>query len=676
MLSGETIERGLGRDPDLFGELDAYSQDLQKLNWTGTFRDYVQMVKERPGVVRTSHQTLYSMIRSSGVETLPDGTRKYPFYETGQNAIYGSERALANLTGILESAAHGLETRRRIMLLMGPPGGGKSTIVIALKRGLERYSMTDEGATYAITDCPMNEEPMHLVPHPLRQRFEESLKIQIEGDLCPQCNLNYGDLGVKRGDLEDPTAQKGRNRIISLQDVPVRRILFSEKNRSGIGTFMPSDPKSQDMSELVGSVDLSKLGEHGSASSALAYLFDGELHIANRGVMEFVEMLKADERFLYVLLGLAQEGVIKAPRFPNVSADEVVVAHTNEEEYRKFVQKPEFAALRDRTLVVAFPYNLRVSDEVKIYEKLINQGGLAKGTGGRSSLGHINPNTLPVASTFAILSRLNLSKKAGMDNMRKLKIYDGQDVDGVSSQDAKALREEFPNEGMDGISPRYVIDSLSTALVKSDKGCLTPIDALRALRDGLDSHPTTRDMAGDKKEKLKNLVGEARGEYDERVKKEVQAAFLSSYQDSAQTMFDNYVMNIDGFVNKTKVQDPITEEEKDADEKMMRSIEEAVNVSESAKGEFRREIMTRIGTLAVRGEKFTYSSHPRLREAIETKLFADQRDTIKITMSALTPDEEQRKRIGTVVDRLVKEKGYCLTCANETLKYVGNLLSR
>ncbi len=647
MATTEGIEQGPSQF-NIFTELETHAARLEELRWTGTFADYVDMVSKQPGLVRTSHRTLFNMITEPGVEVSPDGTKKYPFFEEGENTIYGTEKPLADLVGILEAAANRLEPRRRILLLMGPPGGGKSTIVSALKRGLERYSMTDQGATYAIDGCRMNEEPLHGIPNSLRSKFEEQFGVHIEGDFCPQCQAKYSDPAKVR-------------------DMPVRRIFFSENERVGIGTFMPSDPKSQDMSELVGSVDYSKLADLGSASDPDAYRFDGELNVANRGLMEFVEMLKSDERFLYILLSLAQEQVIKTGRFANISADEVVISHTNQGEYDKFVTDPRFAALRDRTLVVTVPYNLRVSDEAKIYDKLIREAD-------RTTKTHINPNTLRTAATFAVLTRLQPSKKAGMDNEKKLMIYEGEAVDGVSLKDARDLREEFPNEGMDGISPRYVIDSLSSALVKGDKDCLTPIDALRALKDGLDSHPHTRDMAPDKKEAIRNLISDARRGYDDTAKREVQAAFLNAFSDSAQAVFDNYITNIVAFCNKVKIKDPITGEEKEADERIMRPIEEAIGISEAGKKDFRDEILRRIGTMASHGEKFSYATHPRLKDGIEKKLFADLKDIVKVTTTVINPDEEQKDRIDKVTQRLVGEKGYCMTCANEMLRYVGQQL--
>jgi serine protein kinase len=226
---------------------------------------------------------------------------------------------------------------------------------------------------------------------------------------------------------------------------------------------------------------------------------------------------------------------------------------------------------------------------------------------------------------------------------------------------------------MDGISPRYVINALSQALARDEAQCLNPIDALRALRDGLEQHPG---LDREAREGLLNLIAEARKHYDDLAKKEVQKAFVYSFEQSAKTLLDNYLDNVEAFCNKTKLRDPLTGEELEPDERLMRSIEEQIAISENAKKAFREEILIRLSSLARRGQAFEYTSHERLREAIEKKLFADLKDVVKITTSTKTPDEEQLRRINDVVDRLITEQGYCSVCANELLKYVGTLLNR
>jgi serine protein kinase len=626
---------------DLRQRLLQLREDEAQLLWRGTFWNYLEMVRENPRLARLSHARIYDMIAEMGrVQDV-----RFRFFE---DELFGLDHTLEQLVDYLHSAARRLEVRKRILLLMGPVGGGKSTIVTLLKRGLEAYTRTPEGALYEIEDCPMHEEPLHLIPEALRHELEAEYGIYVEGELCPVCQHR----------LE----HEWENRI---EDVPVRRLVFSEKHRIGIGTFAPSDPKSQDIAELTGSIDLATIGAYGSESDPRAYRFDGELNIANRGLMEFIELLKSDEKFLYGLLTLSQEQNIKTGRFALIYADEMILSHTNEAEYRQFVANKRNEALRDRMILIRVPYNLRVSDEERIHAKLIRESGLA-GV-------HLAPHTLRVASMFAVLSRLKDSKKQGLSLMKKLKLYDGQAVEGYTQKDVRELREEHPEEGMDGISPRYIINRLSSALVQPDVRCINPIDALRTLKDGLDQHTG---LSAEEKERLQNLIYETRKEYDELAKVEVQKAFVYSFESSARALLNNYLDNIEAYINKTRLTDPITGEELDPDEKLMRSIEEQIGITENAKRAFREEILIRISSLARRGKSFDYTAHAGLREAIETKLFSDLKNVVKITTSTKAPDQDQLRKLNEVADRLVANHEYCPDCANAILQYVGTLLGR
>jgi predicted Ser/Thr protein kinase/intein/homing endonuclease len=1050
---------------DIVKRLEEYRERERSLTWEGTFSQYFEIATQRPIVAQLSHERIYNMIVAAGNDTNKAGEPRYKFFS---EEIFGIEKPLAQIVEYFHSAAQRLEVRKRILLLMGPVGGGKSTIVALLKRGMEAYAREEAGAAYAIRDCPMHEEPLHLIPEEMRADIEKEYGLYIEGELCPKCRwMVEHDF---KGEIER---------------VPVKRIAFSEKHRLGIGTFAPSDPKcvtgdtlvltseglrtmedlflslehkpredefvpfdatilgvegperasqfysggfqpiyevetalgysirgtanhplltlqpggeaawkkigelepddyialargsevfgqsatlpdsafplpkqprqmtpdlaywlgllvaegsittyetwfsnqsltlieryvaiardqfgleavphrksdgynynvsissralsvwlrgelglergsgnksvpacvlasaredvlafleglfwgdgtlrgnaagyntfkytsksrtlarqvqtlllnvgvvsslwthqdggetyynvtlrgdqvldlvalipslrgkataplretrtektnydhlphggtllmghggdgylariisgareltydrahmvlatqpelahtalatlvrqnylwlrvreirpagiepvydllvpgthsfvadgfmqhnSQDISELVGGMDLSTIGDVGSESDPRAYRFDGELNIANRGMAEFVELLKVDEKFLYVLLTLSQEQNIKTGRFSMIYADEVVVSHTNEHEYQSFVGNKKSEALQDRIILVKVPYNLRVSDEVRIYEKLLAQSALQNV--------HIAPHTLRIASMFAILSRLEPSKKAGMSLMKKLKLYDGEDMEEFKQKDVKELQDEATREGMEGISPRYVINRLSSALVRDGVTCINPIDALRALRDGLDQHTS---ITREERERYLNFIAEARKEYDDMAKTEVQRAFVYSFEESARTLLNNYLDNVEAYCNKTKVRDPITEEDMEPDEQLMRSIEEQIHIPDNAKKTFREEILIRISSLARRGQQFSYTSHDRLREAIEKKLFADLRDVVKITTSARAPDPEQLKKSNEVISRLIADHGYCPVCANELLKYVGSLLNR
>ncbi|WP_186579354.1 PrkA family serine protein kinase [Aquibacillus kalidii] len=630
---------------DILKKVQNYREDQEKLKWEGTLADYLELLKERPYLAQSAHSRVYNMIKHKGVEEV-EGRKHYKFFE---DQLYGLEEPLEKLVEeYFHPAARRLDVRKRILLLMGPVSGGKSTLVSMLKRGLEEYTLTDEGAVFGIKGCPMHEDPLHLIPHHLRQDFEEEYGIKIEGNLSP--------LNVMR--LE--TEYEGR-----IEDVMVERVFFSEDKRTGIGTFSPSDPKSQDIADLTGSIDFSTIAEYGSESDPRAYRFDGELNKANRGMMEFQEMLKCDEKFLWHLLSLTQEGNFKAGRFALISADELIVAHTNEAEYRSFISNKKNEALHSRMIVMPVPYNLKVSDEERIYAKMIGESDIKNV--------HIAPHTLRVAAMFTILTRLKESTKGNLSVLKKMYLYDGQNVEGYSDADVTELQREFNDEGMSGIDPRYVINRISSTIIKKEMTSINALDVLRSLKDGLDDHPS---ISKEEKEEYMNYISVARKEYDEIAKKEVQKAFVYSYEESAKTLMDNYLDNVEAYCNKSKLHDPLTGEELHPDEKLMRSIEEQIGISENAKKAFREEILIRISAYARKGKKFDYQSHERLREAIQKKLFADLKDVVKITTSSKTPDEQQLKKMNEVVATLIDEYGYNSSSANELLKYVGSLLNR
>lgn len=634
---------------DFFKMAEEHRQKEESLKWEGSFRDYFQMVIANPLLEQTSHSRLYQMVKSKGVETTSEGFKRYGFFA---NELFGIEATLERITEeYLHAAAHKLEVKKRILLLMGPVSGGKSTLVTMLKRGLEEFTKTDIGALYGIKGCPMHETPMHLIPDELRPEVKKEYGIQIEGDLCPYCRYQV------------------KNKLGGIyENMPVERIFLSEKDRIGVGTFVPSDEKDQDLADLVGSVDISNITEYGSESDPRAYRFDGELNIANRGIMEFQEMLKVGPQFLWSLLSLSQEGNFKAGRFALISADEVIVAHTNENEYKSFITNKANEALQSRMIIHRIPYNLKLDEEIKIYEKLIGQSEMQDT--------HIAPNSFKMAGIFSILTRLKMSPKlSGLTLLTKLKLYNGEDSDGYKTTKVRELMLEGyeQKEGMSGIDPRYVINRISAALIKSGTKCINSIDVLKALKDGLDQSTS---ISQEEKSKYQDFVNIARKEYDEIAKNEVYKAFVYAYEDSAKTLLANYLDNVEAFCSKSNLKDPITEEEVAPDEKLMRSIEEQIKVSDGAKESFRKEIMIAIGACARKCKTFDYDSHQQLKSAIEKKLFADLKDVVKITTSVKTPDEAQLKKINEVAKEMIEKHGYCAICANETIKYVGSLLNR
>lgn len=629
----------------MLSRLKQYREEEAMLEWEGTFADYLKLVRERPEIAQSAHSRLYNMIKYAGVEENDEG-KTYQFFS---EEIFGLEETLEKLVEeYFHPAAKKLDVKKRILLLMGPVGGGKSTIVSLLKNGLEQFTRRDEGAVFAIKGCPMHEDPLHLIPMHLREEFYETYGVRIEGNLSPLNTLR----------LE----QEYDGRI---EDVLVERIVFSENKRVGIGTFSPSDPKSQDIADLTGSIDFSTIATYGSESDPRAYRFDGELNKANRGLMEFQEMLKCDEKFLWHLLSLTEEGNFKAGRFALISADPVIVAHTNEAEFKSFISNKKNEALHSRMIVMPVPYNLRVSEEEKIYEKMIAQSDLTDI--------HIAPHALRVAAIFSILTRLKKSNKQRIDLVKKMYLYDGKQTDVNEQVNIRELKNEFPDEGLSGIDPRYVINRISSALIRKRVRSINALDVLRSIKDGLDQHPS---ITKEDKENYLQYIAVAREQYDDIAKKEVQKAFVYSYEESAKTLMDNYLDNVEAYCHNQKLRDPLTDEEVSPNEKLMRSIEEQIGISENAKRAFREEILIRISVYARKGKQFDYHSHQRLREAIQKKLFTDLKDVVKITTTAKTPDETQLKKINEVIARLIDEHGYNSISANELLQYVGSLLSR
>ncbi|WP_100403393.1 PrkA family serine protein kinase [Bacillus sp. FJAT-42315] len=630
---------------DILKKIEQYREEEEQLKWEGTFEEYLNIVREQPWVAQSAHSRVFHMIKDQGVEGEND-EKRYSFF---CNELYGLEEALERLVEeYFHPAAKRLDVRKRILLLMGPVSGGKSTLVAMLKKGLEAYSRTDRGAVYAIKGCPMHEDPLHLIPKHLREDFFQEFGIRVEGSLSP---LNTMRLQEEYG---------GR-----IEDVLIERIFFSEDKRVGVGTFSPSDPKSQDIADLTGSIDFSTIAQYGSESDPRAYRFDGELNKANRGLMEFQEMLKCDEKFLWHLLSLTQEGNFKAGRFALISADEMIVAHTNETEYRSFISNKKNEALHSRIIVMPIPYNLKLSQEERIYEKMIRESDVADV--------HIAPHTLKVAAMFTILTRLKEPKRGDIDLIKKMRLYDGESVEGFNTADVEQLKKEYQDEGMSGIDPRYVINRISSTIIRKEVPSINALDVLRSLKEGLDQHPS---ITNELREKYLNFISVARKEYDSIAKKEVQKAFVYSYEESAKTLMDNYLDNVEAYCNKSKLHDQLTGEEISPDEKLMRSIEEQIGISENAKKAFREEILIRISAFARKGKRFDYHSHDRLREAIQKKLFADLKDIVKITTSTKTPDEQQLKKINEVVARLIDDHGYNSVSANELLRYVGSLLNR
>ena len=677
----------------MLGEIQDPKQ-FQQLNWRGTFADYLELATNDPKVTRNAFQRIYDMIMSYGTEEFIDAKKRlirYKFFSDasfdGDDAIFGLEIPLMRLVNFFKGAAKGYGTEKRVLLLHGPVGSSKSTIVRRLKKGLEHYSKTDVGALYtydwhlgqiddhAMFDprqvaeldwekCPMHEEPLHLIPVEHRERFLTQMnegrpddeQIKIVGDLCPVCRYHFREL-MRRYDGD-------WSRVIS--HIRVRRLLFSEQDRVGIGTFQPKDEKNQDSTELTGDINYRKIAIYGSDSDPRAFNFDGEFNIANRGIIEFVEMLKLDVAFLYDLLGASQEHRIKSKKFAQTDIDEVIIGHTNEPEYRRLENNEFMEALKDRTVRIDIPYVTKLRDEERIYNRDFNRKRVRV---------HIAPHTLEVAAMWAVLTRLEDPKKPNLNLLQKLKLYNGKSLPGFTEDNIKELRKEATREGMDGISARYIQDKISNALVSNqEEGYINPFMVINELEGGLKNHALI--SSEDDRKRYKDLLAVVREEYTEIVKNEVQRA-ISADEEAVKRLCGNYIDNIKAYTQREKVRNRYTGQYEDSDERLMRSIEEKIDIPESRKDDFRREIMNYIGALAVEGKTFDYKTNERLHKALELKLFEDQKDSIKLTsLVSRVIDKDTQEKIDVVKARLIRDFGYNEQSATDVLNYVASIFAR
>jgi serine protein kinase len=656
--------------------------DYRKKHWEGSFDEYLDIVRDHPEVTRSAYQRLYDMILSHGTDEVYENKEKvtrYKFFADFAaqhgDAIYGLERQIMHLVNAFKSAAKGYGTEKRVLLLHGPVGSSKSTIARLLKKGLEHYSRTDDGMLFSYTwkgegsawvKCPMHEEPLHLVPHelrtPLLARLNDNLKgsaneVTIQGEMCPFCRQMYNErLAKYDGDWHR-----------MLDEIKVYRLILSEQDRIGIGTFQPKDEKNQDSTELTGDINYRKIAEYGTDSDPRAFNFDGELNIANRGLVEFIEVLKLDVAFLYDLLGASQEHKIKPKKFAQTDIDEVILGHTNEPEYRRLQNNEFMEALRDRTVKIDIPYVSRLKDEVKIYEKDFNPERV-KGK-------HIAPHTIEIAAMWAVLTRLVPPKHANLTLLQKLKLYNGKTLPGFTEDNVVELKREAVNEGMHGISPRYIQDKISNALVAHpEEGCVNPFMVLHELEAGLRHHSLITSQ--EQMQHYRELLSVVKEEYEDIVKNEVQRA-IAADEDALTRLCSNYIDNVKAYTQREKVRNRYTGNYEDPDERLMRSVEEKIDIPEGRKDDFRREIMNYIGALAIDGKRFDYKTNERLQKALELKLFEDQKDTIKLTsLVSSVVDKATQEKIDVVKSRLIRNYGYCDVCSTDVLSFVASIFAR
>ena len=682
-----------GRDFSEMISTWGHSREYQDLTWTGSFNDYLNSIRRDPKITRNAFQRMFDMVMEKGTTEYVDVKKPmihYNFFDNEDNnrqdAVFGLDISLMRLMNILRSAAMGYGTEKRVILLHGPVGSAKSTICRLLKKGIEQYSKTDKGILYTfewvdeqgqhedifgkgvkVFPSPMNEEPLLLIPEGMRKQLCEELnrgskdlfRVKIVGELCPPSRFIFQSL------LERYSGDVSR----VLEHVKVKRMILSEADRVGIGTFQPKDEKNQDSTELTGDLNYRKIAEYGSDSDPRAFNFDGEFNVANRGMIEFVEVLKLDVAFLYDLLGASQEHRIKPKKFAQTYIDEVIIGHTNEPEYRKLQDNEFMEALRDRTVKIDIPYITKLKKEVSIYKKDFNSNKM-RGVS-------IAPHTIEMAAMWAVLTRLEKPKKANLTRVQKLKLYDGRMLPNYTEDNVKELRKEAPREGLDGISPRYIQDKISNAIVQAqqlNKGSVNPFMVINELESGLKHHSLLSNE--EKKTDYRELLGVVRQEYDEIIKAEVQRA-VSADGGALSRLCANYIDNIKAYTQKERVKNQFTGKDDEPDERLMRSIEEKIEITESRKDDFRREIMNYIGALSLEDKRFDYKTNERLHKALEKKMFEDQKDSIKLTsLVSSVADKDTQEKIEVVKTRLIKNFGYDEISATDVLQYVASVFAR
>jgi serine protein kinase len=626
-------------------------EQRQQQQWQGTFLEYLELVKADPGLAKSSHRRIHDMIVDAGVSELnPEndpqiqriyGDEPIKVYGFFKAEFFGMERTLDKIVRYFHSAAMGGEECRQVLYLMGPVGSGKSSLVDRLIRGLEELR-----PIYSIDGDPMQGDPLTLVPRHLRPAFEEMLGVKIEGDLNPV--TRYRLLNEFGGRYEE---------------MPVRTVSFSKRARRGIGVVPPVDPNNQDTSVLIGSEDISKLDRYSEGDPRILEL-NGAFNVGNRGMVEFIEVFKNETEYLHTMITATQERFVPAPgRHGTVYVDTCIVAHSNEAEWQKFKADHTNEAILDRIVVVRVPYNLRLSEEVKIYEKFLRRSKFDA---------HIAPYTLEIASMFAILTRLEPTAKC--DLMTKLRLYNGEEViekGRTKKLSARELREDVKREGMFGISTRFIMKALDNALSQNPSS-IHPI----SVREALIAMVREADLAEDvKKQHLEFLQDTLHKAYLEMLEKDITRAFIYSYKEQAETLFQNYLDHAEAYVTKSKVRDPNTREELQPDEAFLKSIEEQIAIIGSAADGFRQEVIAYLWAATRRGERISYIAYEPLKEAIERKLMNSVRELSRIITKARTRDEEQQQKYDAMVQNLI-ECGYPEDSIDTILKYAANHLWR
>ncbi|MCC7220103.1 MAG: PrkA family serine protein kinase [Candidatus Contendobacter sp.] len=550
----------------------------------------------------------------------------YPAFEE----FYGMEDAIEQIVSYLRHAAQGLEERKQILYLLGPVGGGKSSLAERLKQLMEKVPF------YAIEGSPVFESPLGLF------NPDEDGPILEEDYGIPRRYLSHimSPWAAKR--LQEYNGDITQFRVVKLRPAILHQIAVAKTE--------PGDENNQDISSLVGKVDIRKL-EHFAQNDADAYSFSGALCRANRGLMEFVEMFKAPIKVLHPLLTATQEGNYNSTEgLSAIPFEGIILAHSNESEWQSFRNNKNNEAFLDRVYIVKVPYCLRVSDEVKIYQKLLAHSSL--------SAAPCAPGTLEMLAQFSTLTRIKEPENSNI--FSKMRVYDGENLKDTDPK-AKSMQEYRDyagvDEGMNGISTRFAFKILSQVFnFDHSEIAANPVHLLYVLERQLEREQFPAEI---EEKYLSYLKGFLATRYAEFIGKELQQAYLESYSEYGQNIFDRYVTYADFWIQDQEYRDPDTGESFDraALNTELEKIEKPAGISNPK--DFRNEIVNFVLRARAKnaGKNPAWTSYEKLRAVIEKKMFSNTEDLLPVLSFNAKASGEEQKKHADFVDRMVA-KGY------------------
>ena len=665
-----------------------YKQSVpEDLREAKSFEWYLDAVYDDPRIARNAHQRVADMFDHYGTDYDEDaGVVEYrmasedPLHD-GENTFYGREvhESIHEFVNKVKSGARGLGPEKRIKLLLGPVGSGKSHFDWMVRRYFEDYTATDAGRMYTFrwTDLgdvvrdqdpeddvvvsPMNQDPLVLLPQEQRNGVIERLNKRLDAPYT-----------IRNDQTLDPASEFYLDRLLAAYDddlqavlenhVEVIRLVASENKRQCVETFEPKDKKNQDETELTGDVNYSKLAIYGE-SDPRAFDYAGAFCNANRGLFSGEELLKLQREFLYDFLHASQEQTIKPKNNPRIDIDQVIVGRTNMPEYREKKGDEKMEAFNDRTKRIDFPNVLEYDEEAEIYRKMLRNADVPDM--------HIEPHALEMAGLFGVLTRIT-EPDGGVSLVQKAKAYNGE-IDEGDDVDARKLRENGEEaadigEGMDGVSARFIGDEIAEAIMDSthrDRSYLSPLSVFSHFEANLENHGSIPEDNLDRYYRYLELVRE---EYKERAIEDVRHALAYDLEE-IQRQGEKYMDHVMAYIDDDTVEDELTGREQEPDETFLRSVEEKLEIPEDRKNDFRQEVSNWVSRRARDGTSFDPQDNDRLRRALERKLWEDKKHNINFSalVSANELDDDERS---AWIDALV-DQGYSPEGAREVLEFAG-----